>query len=246
MHTSDRRTKGGIAARSARSVSEDERGGEAAARLDKRIHLDNGRYRIKLRNYGEGLGEIGWSFAANSRPGKAGKGLSEEREEHEERAVRHARSRVRHLILGAGADHLLTLTYRENVTDFDRACADLRKFVRRMKAKLPGWLYIAVAEQQKRGAWHWHLAVCGRQDVDLVRSAWRHVIGDGNIDVKPPRGSKGQRSLALVKYLGKYLAKGFAEGNRALNGRRFRASQKIRIPCESVTLPDEHYGDVSG
>lgn len=34
-----------------------ESGGEAAAvRLEKRTHLDEGKYRITLRNYGEGLG----------------------------------------------------------------------------------------------------------------------------------------------------------------------------------------------
>ncbi len=136
MHTEDQPASGyqdGQDAPPARSASEDGRGGAAALRLEKRIHLDNGRYRINLRNYGNGLAEIGWSFAANLRPGKVGRGLSEDREEHENRAVRHARSRVRHLILAARADHLLTLTYRDNVTDFDRACADLSKFVRIVK-----------------------------------------------------------------------------------------------------------------
>lgn len=238
--------QGGQAAPPARSASEDGRGGEAALRLEKRTHLDDGRYRITLRDYGGGLGEIGWSFMSSLRPGKAGRGFSEEREEHENRAVRRARSRIRHLILATSADHLLTLTYRENVTDFNRACADLSKFVRTVKAKCPGWVYIAVPEQQKRGAWHWHMAVRGRQDVALLRSTWRHIVGEGNIDVNPPRGVGKKRALALVKYLGKYLAKGFAEGNRALNGRRFRASLGIRIPCESVTLPTAERANVSG
>jgi len=236
----------GSAAPPARSASEDGRGGEAAPRLEKRIHLDNGKYRINLRNYGKGLAEIGWSFASSVRPGRVGRGLSDGREEHEKRAVRHARSRIRHLILSAGADHLLTLTYRDNVTDFDRACADLSKFVRTVKAKRPGWVYIAVPERQKRGAWHWHMAVRGRQDVVLLRSIWRHIVGEGNIDVNPPRGVGKQRTLALVKYLGKYLAKGFSEGNRVLNGRRFRASLQIPIPCESFTLPPAERDNVSG
>lgn len=221
-------------------------GAAVASRLEKRIYLDSGRYRINLRNYGDGLAEIGWSFASSLRPGKVGRGLSEEREEHERRAVRHAKSRIRQLILAAKADHLLTLTYQENVTDFDRACVDLRKFVRIVKAKRPGWIYIAVPEEQARGAWHWHMAVRGRQDVVLLRSIWRHIVGKGNIDVSPPRGVGKQRTLALVKYLGKYLAKGFAEGNRALNGRRFRASQGIQIPCESFALPAAERGNVPG
>jgi hypothetical protein len=232
------------AATAARGGSADGCGGEAAAlRLDERTHLDRqgrlsqGHYRVLLREYGNGLAEAGWSFVSSGQFTKAVRGLSDQREMHENRAIRRARSRIRQLILSTKADHLLTLTYRENLTDFDLACLHLSKFVRIVKAKSPGWVYIAVAEQQKRGAWHWHLAVCGRQDVDCLRSAWRGVVGDGNIDVKPPRRRKGNRQLALVRYLGKYLAKGFKEGSRGLNARRFRASRGIEVPGRSLILP---------
>lgn len=221
-------------------------GGEAALRLENRTHLDEARYRIGLRNYGNGLAEIGWSFIPARPPEKAPKGCSEFRKENETRAVRRARSRLRQLILGTGADHLLTLTYRENVTDFSRATADLSRFVRLVKDRLPGWVYIAVAENQKRGAWHWHLAVVGRQDVTLLRALWRQVVGEGNIDVNPPKGDGQRRRLALVTYLGKYLAKGFLEGKRELNGRRFRASLGIDVPLEYLTLPDECRHDAAG
>ncbi len=234
-----------------RSASADGGGGAAAAlRLDKRTHLDRqanldqGYYRIILRNYGQGLAEIGWSFVPSAFPAKSGRGLSEQREMHEDRAIRRARSRIRQIILTTGADHLLTLTYRENVTDFDASCAHLSKFIRRIKSKMPGWIYVAVAEQQKRGAWHWHLAVRGRQDVDILREAWRHVVGDGNIDVKPPSRRIKNRQLALVRYLGKYLAKGFKEGHRELNGRRFRASLGIEIPAQYLILPKVHAAQV--
>lgn len=225
-------------------------GGAASHRLDKRTHLDKlakleqGRYRIILRDYGRGLGEIGWSFIPSLLPNKSGRGLSDNREFNEDRAIRRARSRLRQLVLSTRADHLLTLTYRANVTDFSQASQDLSKFVRMVKAKLPGWVYIAVAEQQKRGAWHWHLAVCGRQDVGTLRACWRRVVGEGNIDVKPPKSRVQNRQLALVKYLGKYLAKGFKEGNRELNARRFRASRGIEVPAQSLTLPVEYYGRV--
>lgn len=215
-----------------------------AARLEKRTHLDDSRYRISLINYGNGLGEIGWSFIPLVQPFKAEKGLSQNRVANEDRAIRRARSRLRRLILSANTDHLLTLTYRENITDFDQAGRDLSKFVRLVKDKLPGWVYIAVAEQQKRGAWHWHLAVCGRQDVTLLRTCWRHVVGEGNIDVNPPKASGKYRLLALVTYLGKYLAKGFEDGNRELNARRFRVSLGIKVPYTAISLPLEQRDNV--
>jgi hypothetical protein len=222
-------------------------GGEAAVRLEKRTHLDEpqAKFKIQLINYGDGLGEIGWSFVSSKKPPKAGRGNSDNRDKNEDRSVRRARSRLRRLILSARADHLLTLTYRDNVTDFEQASNDLNRFVRIVKGKIPGWIYIGVAEQQKRGAWHWHLAVRGRQDVELLREAWRHVVGEGNIDVNPPKGTSRNRLLALVKYLGKYLAKGFQDGNRELNARRFRASLGISIPVTTITLPREQRNNAS-
>jgi hypothetical protein len=64
------------------------------------------------------LCEVGWAFIP-IRPPFSGSGSSAEvdRSLHQQRAVRRARSRLRQLVLSANADHLLTLTYRENVTD---------------------------------------------------------------------------------------------------------------------------------
>lgn len=241
-----RTNEGGNAAFEHAQTVEEPEGGAAAPRLEKRTYLNEGRYRITLRNYGEGLAEIGWSFVSSVVPNKAPRGQSAKRDENESRAVRRARSRLRHLVLAANADHLLTLTYRENMTDFERACSDLTRFVRLVRVSLPGWTYIAVAENQKRGAWHWHLAVVGRQDVDLLRSCWRKVVGEGNIDVNPPKGTAKHRRLALVKYLGKYLAKGFTEGTRDLNARRFRSTLGIAVPIAYLTLPDDARGNAAG
>jgi len=225
----------------------DGRSGAADPRLDKRTYLDreNGKYSIKAHDYGGGLCEIGWAFVGSILVDKAGRGESEERDVHELRAIRRARSRLRRLVLSANADHLLTLTYRANVTDFGQASADLARFIRRVKQNLPAWVYIAVPERQQRGAWHWHLAVIGRQDVGLLRASWRDAVGDGNIDVQKPTNRTANRRLALVTYLGKYLAKGFEEGNRELNGHRYRASLGIQVPSQSIELPPEHRGDVS-
>jgi hypothetical protein len=241
------RLEDSAAAAPGRSASADGRGGEAAYRLDKRTYLDReqARWRIVAHDYGGGLCEIGWSFVASMVVGKAGRGDSEQRLVHEDRAVRRARSRLRQLVLSANADHLLTLTYRANVTDYRQASADLGRFIRRVKTYLPAWVYIAVPERQQRGAWHWHMAVIGRQNVDLLRGCWRGVIGDGNIDVQKPKNRTANRRLALVTYLGKYLAKGFEEGNRELNGHRFRASLGIKVPSQSIELPPEHRNDVS-
>jgi hypothetical protein len=243
--SSDWDQRGQDAASAGSAQRADGRGGEAAHRLDKRTYLDleQGRWSIILRDYGDGLCEVGWSFVGSISVAKSGRGESESRSLHAERAGRRARSRLRHLILASGADHLLTLTYRSNVTEYRQASLDLSRFIRLVRETLPGWVYIAVPERQERGAWHWHLAVVARQDVALLRTCWRHVVGEGNIDVQPPKRGQNRR-LTLVKYLGKYLAKGFEDESKELNGHRFRASHGIQVPGVSIRLPESERGQV--
>jgi len=218
----------------------------AEVRLDQRTYFDQqGRYSAKLRDFGGGLAEAGWSFVQATRSSKKPRGQSEKRELNEQRAQRRAQARVRHLVLAAGLDHLLTLTFRENVTDFDRASRCFERFIKLVHAEMPDWPYVAVAERQKRGAWHWHLGVAGRQNVTLLRRLWLECAGDGNIDVQPPPGKRGHRKLRLVSYLTKYLVKSFDE-LRELNAHRFRASQDIKVPCQSIPIPVSARGDISG
>jgi hypothetical protein len=78
-----------------------------------------------------------------------------------------------------------------------------------------------------------------------LRASWRHVVGDGNIDVAAPRGNGQSQTLGLVRYLGKYLSKGFSEP-QTLNARRFRSSIGIEVPVQCLTLPVEERGDPYG
>lgn len=122
-------------------------------------------------------------------------------------------------------DHLLTLTYRRNETSLRAAWGDLRRFVRSVRDRLGGFDYVAVAERQKRGAWHFHLAVRGRQDLSLLRHCWERAGGDGNIDV---RYRPGMPLHKLAAYLSKYISKSFDlnDGERG-SAHRFRRSQGI-------------------
>ena len=220
------------------------RGEATDTRLEKRTHFDNAKYRIHLIDYGNGFGEVGWSFVSSGPVSKSDRGQSKSRDKNEDRSMRRARSKMRQLILSAKADHLLTLTYRQNITDFALSVKHFNAFIRKVRSALPDFIYIAVAEQQKRGAWHWHIAVRGRQDVSLLRTAWLSVVGDGNIDVNAPKLSQKDRQFLLIKYLSKYLGKGFSGGEHQLNSRRFRASHGIKIPLESLQKLD-HHGSVS-
>lgn len=156
------------------------------------------------------------------------------RAENRERAARRARAECAARLKAIKADRMVTLTYRENMTDRARLARDWKEFVRRIR-RVMGFDYVATHERQKRGAWHMHVAVAGRQNYRLVRSVWRSVVGDGNIDVRNPWREKKLRHK-LASYMAKYIAKNAEQGE--LGERRVWCSKGID------QAPREVYGGV--
>jgi hypothetical protein len=160
----------------------------------------------------------------------------------QQRSVRRAKQRVRWLIAATGADHMLTLTYRENMQDVERLKADWKAFVRLVSKELPEWPYVAVKERQDRGAYHLHVALKGRQDIGLLRRCWYQVVGEGNgqIDVQGPKrrwGSGGAvwSSRRIASYLTKYLAKDLGDEVRA-EEKKYWARKGVQIPEKRIWI----------
>jgi len=229
-------------------------GGGAAAlssRLDKwtnyvQPHWGRPReaYRVVFRNYGQGDAEATLTIAKPN-TGKMGCHRTPTGDEpspariaeNTKRAVARAKTTIRRTIMAGGLDHLFTLTYRENMQDAKRGWSDLAKVIRLVRAHIPNWPYVAVMELQERGAIHFHLAVCGRQDVALLRRLWHAVIGgpeNGNIDVQYFRGSKAR----LAKYLAKYIVKDLSEGN-GKGVHRYKRSRGVKVPEQVILLPHD-------
>ena len=62
-------------------------------------------------------------------------------------ACRRATQRVRWAVKAIRGDHLLTVNYRENMTDSLRCAKDWKEFVRRVRLKYPDWAYVVVREK---------------------------------------------------------------------------------------------------
>ena len=135
--------------------------------------------------------------------------------ENKLRAVRRARANVRRSCLDIEAAYILTLTYHENMQDREHAIVDRQEFDRLMRKQYNNWSYVAVAEQQKRGAWHWHIATRFQVDQEVALKAWRQVTGDQTITqvnngFKPD--GKGNAYGKCSGYISKYIGKGLEEG----------------------------------
>jgi hypothetical protein len=142
------------------------------------------RYKVTLIDYGEQDAEITWAISREGQGNRGQRGKSENRAVNLDRCIRRAKAKIRRKVMAGGLDHLLTLTYRVNITDRWRAWADFTKFIRLVHRHFPEWPYVVVYETQKRGAIHFHVAVKGFQKVELLRGLWLSLVGEGNIDVQ--------------------------------------------------------------
>ena len=97
--------------------------------------------------------------------------------------------------------------------------------------------FVAVIEEQARGALHFHVAVAGRQMYALLRSIWQGILGRGpngeqmgQVHVRDPHrfgfGVAGAHKIAsyIAKYCGKEMQ------CRALDQKRYFRSRGIVVP----------------
>ena len=162
-----------------------------------------------------------------------------EREDNKERAARRAKTNVRKRCKAIQADCMLTLTYREVVTDPKRVAADLKALVTRFRS-LGAFEYVATLELQKRGALHVHIA-CQQfpaylknehgvrvKSYQLISSMWSRIVGrgQGNVNFTRPRGSNSAHRVAA--YIGKYVGKGIESA--AFNAKSYWSSRGIVVP----------------
>jgi len=188
-------------------------------------------------------------------------------ETNKERSVRRARQKIRWLAKCIGADRLLTLTFRENVVDLGEAYKALTPFLAMCRREWPGsFKFVLVPERQKRGAWHFHLAMRGWWNVNKLRGFWwracgalvswsddgRPVLEDrtetpGNVQMNAPRSrGKSRRNWSVDRlsgYLAKYVGKAVAEQD--LDGRAsYRATRGLHPVIQRYIIRALTYSDV--
>lgn len=149
------------------------------------------------------------------------------------KSVQRARVNIRRKVLTIQADNLLTLTFRENVTDINDAWKCFHYFVKQMRWRYKDrWRYVAVPEYQDRGAVHFHLAIAGYYHHSTVRRIWLAAVGQkgGNIDFSSAKrryGSNTKNPKKIAGYIAKYISK---HDSSEFNRRRFSSGGKIQIP----------------
>ena len=131
---------------------------------------------------------------------------------------------------------MVTLTYASNMQDRGKALRDRQDFDRRMRRAFPSWFGVAVLEKQKRGAWHWHIAVRGFYDVRIIRALWQRTIKErARVHIGWEWDQKGNCYTKLASYMAKYMAKDL--DNSISEKHRYHTSGNVERPIERYTVP---------
>lgn len=130
---------------------------------------------------------------------------------------------------GSSRPLLITLTYRNNLTNLKRAYKDLSSFIQSVRYKYGKiFRYICVPEFQKRGAVHYHALFWGLPEkIFLLERKNREIArlwSRGFVFIKETDGNE-----KLSFYLSKYMAKAFIDP-RLKNQKCYVASRNILRP----------------
>lgn len=128
---------------------------------------------------------------------------------------------------------MVTLTFAENLTDYDRARTYFENFLHRFRKHLsrngePALKFICVWERQKRGAIHFHALFNCRIEHKTLERLWGH----GFVFVSRISSSEGK--LSAIKYIVKYMTKSVEE--QLKNGMKSR--QRLFFASNNLEKPE--------
>lgn len=200
----------------------------------------------------------------------------EKRLQNVRRSATRAKQAVHFAVRSMGADHMLTLTTRENITDRAQFFAVFQEFIRLVrnkdlknincelilktrKEKRP-YPYVAVPELQERGAYHMHIACIGKQDIPLLRACWFVALNGnendrgsntkGNVDIAYRQLPFGRRSENYSTFqLVKYMTKYMAksfEQTNELGLKRYSSARDIPKPIVNQQFVWSSYANNGG
>lgn len=181
--------------------------------------------------------------------GRAGNGCitDDQKEKNREISLMRARRDLRRIVnanVGQWGDDVtskfVTLTFKENLCDLDKANYDFRQFIKRLNYKVYGkkcskLKYTAVPEFQKRGAVHYHVIFYNLPYIEskVIQEVW----GYGFIKV-----NKIDDIDNVGAYICKYLTKSNVDSR--LEGRKcYFNSRGLKKPLE-VYLDDDELKDI--
>lgn len=133
---------------------------------------------------------------------------------------------------------LLTLTYKENMQDYEKSRKDFKKFVMRLEYNFNISLrYLRVIELQERGAIHFHVIIFNSEFVNISYNEIYRLWGHGAVHIRKIENLDDVTADKVGNYLGKYLTK---SKDIAVNRKIYTTSRNLkRLEKERIIINDE-------
>lgn len=131
---------------------------------------------------------------------------TEEKKKSDERRIRYYKKAIYDLVelacMNEDLESMVTLTFKENITDYKEAVKEWQNFLRKLRPKVDDLKYICIWEFQKRGAIHFHVLFNFTMEHDELSKIWRRgFVWITNLKNK-------NDTLREIKYMTKYMTKG--------------------------------------
>lgn len=204
---------------------------------------------VEVNDYGDGLLEGTWWEPHEKREGNnRRKDLPPKVRRYRdalnrERTLRKRKKRVRQAVMAMPAVYLWSATYESNMQDYSKAKGDFETFLRELRAMYPEIRsqWVAVAEPQKRGAWHWHFALPVYVPKAVIDRIWHEASGEqGYTFVSGPKRhqhlSGPVKKVKASLYLSKYFSKDMGEDREAYE-HAYKVGRGVVIPVERYEFP---------
>lgn len=136
---------------------------------------------------------------------------------------------------------MITLSYPEHYPNDRESKKHLDHFMKRIVRKYPNFIYLWVAEKQKRGAIHYHIITTDFIPKKFINTSWREIVAKWSLKNGFNNQKEANPHIMGVKhpdrYITKYLLKD--EINRIEGNRYFisKNARKLMEPIESAIIP---------
>lgn len=135
-------------------------------------------------------------------------------------SISRSRTNIRRLInCNEDLNRFVTLTFREHITEHNKANYLFNRFIKRLKIRFPDLKYLAVPELTEIGRIHYHLLVNNFIKADVLADVWRNGFVKINLI---------NNNSNVGAYVCKYLSADFANNFRTSKKRFFYSKNLIR------------------
>lgn len=170
-------------------------------------------------------------------------------EERYRQSIQRSRKIFREILkanLFEGKSSFLSLTYKENIQNRNKALKDLKNFRLKLKRQKFNIEYLGIMERQERGAWHFHLILFNHSiklTHKILQSAWGNVK-EYSANVKYIRKKANEDIDKMANYLTKYLGKEAVMTNKKAYFTTSGINRPIRVndSAEVTKIMEEYRG----